>query len=78
MLAALKGGPPLPPSVAGSPNMAGFPLAAVITTSELAEASNKFEYFNTFGGNPVACAVGLEVLSVLEDERCRRPRCFPR
>ena len=26
------------------------------------------EYFNTFGGNPVACAVGLEVLSVIEDE----------
>eukprot|EP01046_Picozoa_sp_COSAG06_P068138 COSAG06_NODE_17986_length_909_cov_147.408642_1_plen_117_part_10 len=25
------------------------------------------EYFNTFGGNPVACAVGLEVLSVCEN-----------
>ena len=26
------------------------------------------EYFNTFGGNPVACAVGLEVLRVIQDE----------
>ena len=26
------------------------------------------EYFNTFGGNPVACAVGLEVLSVIAKE----------
>jgi 4-aminobutyrate aminotransferase-like enzyme len=26
------------------------------------------EYFNTFGGNPVSCAVGLAVLDVLEDE----------
>ena len=26
------------------------------------------EYFNTFGGNPVACAVGLEVLAVIRDE----------
>jgi 4-aminobutyrate aminotransferase-like enzyme len=27
------------------------------------------EYFNTFGGNPVSCAVGLAVLDVLRDER---------
>jgi 4-aminobutyrate aminotransferase-like enzyme len=26
------------------------------------------EYFNTFGGNPVSCAVGLAVLDVLEQE----------
>jgi 4-aminobutyrate aminotransferase-like enzyme len=26
------------------------------------------EYFNTFGGNPVSCAVGLAVLDVVEDE----------
>jgi len=53
----------------GKPFGNGFPLAAVITTPEVAEASNKFEYFNTFGGNPVACAVGLEVLSVIDDEQ---------
>ncbi len=27
------------------------------------------EYFNTFGGNPVSCAVGLAVLDVIEDEQ---------
>jgi 4-aminobutyrate aminotransferase-like enzyme len=26
------------------------------------------EYFNTFGGNPVSCAVGLAVLDVIEEE----------
>ena len=34
----------------------------------MAQASRNVEYFNTFGGNPVACAVGLEVLRVLADE----------
>ena len=27
------------------------------------------EYFNTFGGNPVSCAIGLAVLDVIEDEK---------
>jgi 4-aminobutyrate aminotransferase-like enzyme len=27
------------------------------------------EYFNTFGGNPVSCAVGLAVLDVIENEK---------
>ena len=26
------------------------------------------EYFNTFGGNPVSCAIGLAVLEVIEDQ----------
>ncbi len=30
--------------------------------------SEKTEYFNTFGGNPVAAAVGLAVLEVIEQE----------
>jgi 4-aminobutyrate aminotransferase-like enzyme len=53
----------------GKPFGNGFPLAAVVTTREVAEASARIEYFNTFGGNPVACAVGLEVLQVVGDER---------
>lgn len=35
----------------GKPFGNGFPLAAVICTPEVAEASRKVEYFNTFGGN---------------------------
>jgi 4-aminobutyrate aminotransferase-like enzyme len=27
------------------------------------------EYFNTFGGNPVSCAIGLEVLKVIKEEK---------
>ena len=52
----------------GKPFGNGFPLAAVVTTPEVAEASKYVEYFNTFGGNPVACAVGMEVLRVVEEE----------
>jgi 4-aminobutyrate aminotransferase-like enzyme len=30
------------------------------------------EFFSTFGGNPVACAAGLAVLDVLEEEELQR------
>jgi 4-aminobutyrate aminotransferase-like enzyme/Ser/Thr protein kinase RdoA (MazF antagonist) len=54
----------------GKPIGNGHPLAAVVTTPEIATAfDNGMEYFNTFGGNPVSCAIGLAVLDVLEDER---------
>jgi 4-aminobutyrate aminotransferase-like enzyme len=44
-------------------------LGAVITTPEIAASfANGMEYFNTFGGNPVSCAVGLAVLDVIRDE----------
>jgi len=47
-----------------------FPLAAVVTTKEIADSfSNGMEFFSTFGGNPVACAAGLAVLDVLEKEK---------
>lgn len=53
----------------GKPIGNGHPLAAVVTTPEIAESfANGMEYFNTFGGNPVSCAVGLAVLDVLEAE----------
>ncbi len=45
------------------------PLAAVVTTAEIAGSfANGMEYFNTFGGNPVSCAAGLAVLDVIEQE----------
>jgi 4-aminobutyrate aminotransferase-like enzyme len=51
----------------GKPIGNGFPLGAVITTREIAASfENGMEYFNTFGGSPVACAAGLAVLDVLE------------
>lgn len=53
----------------GKPIGNGFPLAAVVTRREIADAfADGMEYFNTFGGNPVSCAAGLAVLDVIEDE----------
>ena len=55
--------------VLGKPIGNGFPLAAVITTREIARSfDNGMEFFSTFGGNPVACAAGLAVLEVVEEE----------
>lgn len=42
----------------------GFPMAAVVTTKEIADKLGDALYFNTFGGNPMACAVGSAVLDV--------------
>ncbi|SVB89639.1 uncharacterized protein METZ01_LOCUS242493, partial [marine metagenome] len=53
----------------GKPIGNGHPLGAVITTEAIADAfNNGMEYFNTFGGNPVSCAIGLAVLDVVYDE----------
>jgi 4-aminobutyrate aminotransferase-like enzyme/Ser/Thr protein kinase RdoA (MazF antagonist) len=55
--------------VFGKPIANGFPLAAVITTPQIAASfNNGMEFFSTFGGNPVACAAGLAVLDILRDE----------
>jgi 4-aminobutyrate aminotransferase-like enzyme/Ser/Thr protein kinase RdoA (MazF antagonist) len=55
--------------VLGKPIGNAFPLAAVVTTKEIAESfANGMEFFSTFGGNPVACAAGLAVLDVVRDE----------
>lgn len=55
--------------VLGKPIGNGHPLGAVITTRAIADSfANGMEYFSTFGGNPVSCAVGLAVLDVIEEE----------
>ncbi|MEP7087074.1 MAG: aminotransferase class III-fold pyridoxal phosphate-dependent enzyme, partial [Gemmatimonadota bacterium] len=55
--------------VMGKPLGNGHPLAAVVTTRAIADAfDNGMEYFSTFGGNTVSCAVGLAVLDVVRDE----------
>lgn len=53
----------------GKPFGNGHPVAAVICTPEVAGAfNNGMEYFNTFGGNPVSCAIACEVLQTIEDQ----------
>ncbi|MGJ8529301.1 aminotransferase class III-fold pyridoxal phosphate-dependent enzyme [Maritalea sp.] len=55
--------------VMGKPIGNGHPLAAVVTTKELAQSfANGMEYFNSFGGSPVSMAVGLAVMDVIEGE----------
>ena len=46
-------------------------MAAVITTPEVADSfyKTRVEYFNTYGGNPVSCAIAAAVMDVIEDER---------
>jgi hypothetical protein len=57
----------------GKPLGSGFPVSAVVTTPEIARSfANGMEYFNTFGGNPVAGAVALATLDVLEREGLQR------
>jgi alanine-glyoxylate transaminase / (R)-3-amino-2-methylpropionate-pyruvate transaminase len=44
----------------------GCPLAAVVTTPKIASVLTHRIHFNTFGGNPVASAMGKAVLEVIE------------
>lgn len=56
--------------VMGKPLGNGHPIGAVATTRAIAEAfDNGMEYFSTFGGNTVSCAVGIAVLDVVREER---------
>lgn len=57
----------------GKPAGNGHPLAIVACTKEIAEKFNTgMEYFNTFGGNPVACAIGRTVLEIIEEEKLQK------
>jgi 4-aminobutyrate aminotransferase-like enzyme len=55
--------------VLGKPIGNGYPLGAVVTTPEIATSfDNGMEFFSTFGGSTVSCAVGLAVLDVVQRE----------
>ena len=55
--------------VLGKPIGNGHPIGAVITTPAIAESfDNGMEFFSTFGGNNVSCAIGLKLLEVVEEE----------
>ena len=56
--------------VIGKPMGNGHPMGAVVTTKAIAASFGKgVEFFSSFGGNPVSCAIGLAVLDVLEEEQ---------
>ena len=51
----------------------GHPLSVVVAKKQIADKfNNGMEYFNSFGGNPVSCAVGKAVLNVIEDEKLQQ------
>ncbi len=53
----------------GKPFGNGHPVAAVVTTEAVARSFvTGMEYFNTFGGNPVSCAIANAVLDVIQQE----------
>ena len=55
--------------ILGKPMGNGHPIGAVVTTEEIAESFEKGpEFFSSFGGNPVSCAIGRAVLDVIENE----------
>jgi len=56
--------------VLGKPIGNGHPIGAVITTRAIADSfANGMEFFSTFGGNNVSCAIGLKVLEVVQEEK---------
>jgi 4-aminobutyrate aminotransferase-like enzyme len=56
--------------VMGKPLGNGHPIGAVATTRAIADAfDNGMEFFSTFGGNTVSCAIGMAVLDVVREER---------
>jgi len=54
--------------VMGKPMGNGHPMAAVFTTPEIASSFEEMEFFSTFGGNPVSCAIGMAVLDCIEQD----------
>jgi 4-aminobutyrate aminotransferase-like enzyme len=54
----------------GKPMGNGHPVAALVARPEvMGEFAREHRYFNTFGGNTVACEVALAVLDVLQREK---------
>jgi acetylornithine aminotransferase/acetylornithine/N-succinyldiaminopimelate aminotransferase len=61
---------PAPPDivVVAKPLAAGLPLGSILTTEKIAAAISPGLHGTTFGGGPLACAVALEALAVMEEE----------
>jgi 4-aminobutyrate aminotransferase-like enzyme len=53
----------------GKPMANGYPMSGVVTRADFVEVfDQRSRYFNTFGGNPVACAAATAVLEIIEQE----------
>jgi len=56
-------------ALVAKPLAGGLPLGAILTTEAVASRVSPGMHGTTFGGGPLACAVALELLSIIEDER---------
>jgi acetylornithine/N-succinyldiaminopimelate aminotransferase len=56
-------------AVAAKPLAAGLPLGAILTTNAVASRVSPGLHGTTFGGGPMICAVALEFLNTVEDEK---------
>jgi len=55
--------------ILGKPMANGHPMGALVCTSDIAASFEKgVEFFSSFGGNPVSCAIALSVLEIIEEE----------
>jgi 4-aminobutyrate aminotransferase-like enzyme len=53
----------------GKPMGNGYPVAGLVARPEVMERfRGSYRYFNTFGGNPVACAAAMAVLEEIEQQ----------
>lgn len=56
--------------ILGKPMANGHPVAAVVTTEEVAQTfANGMEFFSSFGGNSVSCSAAGAMLDVLVGEQ---------
>ncbi|XP_003242757.1 alanine--glyoxylate aminotransferase 2-like isoform X1 [Acyrthosiphon pisum] len=66
-------GPDVLPDIVtiGKPMGNGHPVAAVITTEAVARSfeATGIQYFNTYGGNPVSCAIAIAVMTAVDEEQ---------
>jgi len=51
------------------PIAGGLPLGAILTTNAISESLHPGMHGTTFGGGPLACAVAVEVLNVIEKQK---------
>ena len=56
-------------AVIAKPLAAGLPLGAILTTEAVASRISPGLHGTTFGGGPMICAVALEFLNVLQDQK---------
>lgn len=59
--------------ILGKPMGNGHPIGAVVCTEVVSESfSQGVEFFSSFGGNPISCAIGEAVLDTLNEENLQQ------